>query len=229
MSERFFLASPPEFSRAILADDEARHLVRVLRARVGDDVRVFDGKGREWLARVAVIDRDRVTLDLVADMPAPPSRARPVTLAVALPKGERQKWLVEKLTELGVARLVPLVTDRGVAEATPAALERLRRGVVEACKQCGRNTLMEIEPPLTLTGLAGRFPHARRLIAHPAGGPLDVGHGAEAMEIVAAVGPEGGFTEAEIAEAERSGFGRVSLGPLILRIETAAIALAARV
>ena len=228
MSERFFLAAPPQAGRATLSGDEARHLARVLRAKVGDLVRVFDGSGSEWSARVTQIGRDAVVLDIGDVVPAAPHSTRAVTLAVALPKGDRQKWLVEKLTELGVERLVPLVTERGVAEATESARARLERGVVEACKQCGRNTLMEIAEPATLEALAARHPDALRLVAQPGGRPLTEGIGGDHSEIVAAVGPEGGFTPDEISAAERCGFERVSLGPHILRIETAAIALAAR-
>jgi 16S rRNA (uracil1498-N3)-methyltransferase len=179
---------------------------------------------------VVSIGRDQVALDLGQAVPGRPLPARPLTLAVALPKGERQKWLVEKLTELGVARLVPLVADRGVAEATPAALERLRRGVIEACKQCGRSLLMEIGEPATLEDLAARHAECLRLVAHPDGGAVaDAVADAGRQPICAAVGPEGGFTDDEIARAAGLGFHRVSLGPLILRVETAAIALAARV
>ena len=227
MSERFLLDSPPRDDRATLTGDEARHLARVLRAKVGDEIRVFDGGGREWPAQVDSIDREAVKLTVGAPLPAQPGPARPLTIAVALPKGDRQKWLVEKLTELGAQRLVPLVTARGVAEATVSAQARLARGVIEACKQCGRNTLMEIAPPATLEALAGRYPDALRLIAHPGGRPFDDVIRAPASEIVAAVGPEGGFTPDEIAAAERLGFERVSLAPHILRIETAAIAIAA--
>lgn len=228
MSERFFLAAAPRDSRAILVGDEARHLARVLRAKVGDAVRVFDGSGLEWTARVVTIGRDEVTLDVGVPMPARPVPRHVLTLAVALPKGDRQKWLVEKLTELAVDRLVPLVTARGVAEATESARGRLERGVIEACKQCGRNTLMEIAAPVTLEALADRHPDALRLIAHPDGRPLDEVVRGPADEIVAAIGPEGGFTPDEIAAAERLGFERVSLGPHVLRIETAAIAIAAQ-
>jgi 16S rRNA (uracil1498-N3)-methyltransferase len=227
MSERFLLESLPRDGLATLTGDEARHLARVLRAKVGDEIRVFDGGGREWPARVATIDRDAVTLTVGASLPAQPGPARPLTIAVALPKGDRQKWLVEKLTELGAQRLTPLVTARGVVEATASAQARLARGVIEACKQCGRNTLMQISAPATLEALADRHPDARRLIAHPDGRPLDDVLRTTAGEIVAAVGPEGGFTPDEIAAAERLGYRQVSLGPHILRIETAAIAIAA--
>ncbi len=227
MSERFLLESPPRDGRATLTGDEARHLARVLRAKVGDEIRVFDGGGREWPARVAAINRDAVAVTVGDPMPAQPGPARPLTIAVALPKGDRQKWLVEKLTELGADRLVPLVTTRGVAEATASAQARLARCVIEACKQCGRNTLMEIAAPATLESLADLYPKAQRLIAHPGGRPLDDCIRAGSGEILATIGPEGGFTPDEIAAAERLGFERVSLGPHILRIETAAIAIAA--
>lgn len=227
MSERFLLESPPRDGRATLTGDEARHLARVLRAKVGDEIRVFDGGGREWPARVATIDREAVALTVGDPAPVQPGPARPLTIAVALPKGDRQKWLVEKLTELGAQRLVPLVTARGVAEATASAQARLARGVIEACKQCGRNTLMEIAAPATLEAVADRHSDALRLIAHPGGRPLDDVIRAGSGAIVAAIGPEGGFTPDEIAAAERLGFERVSLAPHILRIETAAIAIAA--
>lgn len=229
MSERFFLATPPVDGRAELVGDEARHLARVLRAAIGDAVAVFDGRGSEWPARVTSIGRDRVGLEVGPPLAAaaPPL---PLTLAVALPKGDRQKWLVEKLTELGCARLVPLVTTRGVAEATPAAIERLGRAAIEACKQCGRTTLLEITPPATLAAmLAARDPNTVSLVADPSGealGPLLAGH---AGAVLALVGPEGGFTAEELAVAEAAGCRRVSLAPHILRVETAAIALAAGV
>jgi 16S rRNA (uracil1498-N3)-methyltransferase len=229
MSERFFLATSPVDGRAELVGDEARHLARVLRAAIGDAVAVFDGRGSEWPARVTAIGRDRVGLEVGPPL-APPAPPLPLTLAVALPKGDRQTWLVEKLTELGCGRLVPLVTTRGVAEATPAAIERLGRAAIEACKQCGRNTLLEITPPVTLAAvLAARDPGVLAVVADPAGepfGPLLAGH---AAAVLALVGPEGGFTAEELAVAEAAGCRRVSLAPHILRVETAAIALAAGV
>ena len=203
MSERFFLSMPPRDGRAVLVGDEARHLARVMRCAVGDEVVVFDGSGTAWRARVASIGRDEVMLDMGEAVTASRLTRVPLTLAVALPKGERQKWLVEKLTELGVERLVPLATVRGVAEATPAAVERLSRGVV---------------------GTGGG---AVLLVADRDGAPLEeVATGASL--VVALVGPEGGFTEEELATIEAAGGRRVSLGPHVLRVETAAIALAAR-
>jgi 16S rRNA (uracil1498-N3)-methyltransferase len=229
MSERFFLAAAPVGNRAVLTGDEARHLSRVLRGQPGDEVVVFAGTGVEWPARIVRIARDEVELEL-ADPTTDPVRPGPRrTLAVALPKGERQKWLVEKLTELGVDRLVPLVTTRGVAEATEAARGRLERGVIEACKQCGRNRLMEIAAPHTIAELLAAEAAAQAILADPHAPPLDAAAVRDpGREIVGLVGPEGGFTGDEIAAAERAGAIRAGLGPHILRVETAAIALAAR-
>ena len=227
MSERFFLAEPPHGGRARLVGDEARHLARVLRAAVGDDVRVFDGSGLEWPARVLAIGRDAVDLAVGEPVPGGSQPKLVLTLAVALPKGERQKWLVEKLTELGVARLLPLATTRGVAEATPSAVERLRRGVIEACKQCGRATLMEIGEPRAIADvLRERAADTRLLVADPGGGALD--SSAADRATLGFVGPEGGFTADELALLAAAGAARIGLGPHVLRVETAAIALAAR-
>lgn len=228
MSERFFLAEPPSAGRGRLVGDEARHLIRVMRCRVGDEVVVFDGRGTSWRARVASIGRDEAVLELGAAAEEPVAQAAPVTLAVALPKGERQKWLVEKLTELGVARLVPLVTTRGVAEATPAAVERLGRDVIEACKQCGRDTLMAIAEPRTVAEVVGDHREEGRIVvADRAGEPWSAAVTHD-RPVVVLVGPEGGFTAEELAAVDAAGGRRVSLGPNVLRIETAAIALAAR-
>ena len=230
MSERFFIHTAPRHGRAVLDGDEARHLARVLRGRIGDNVRVFDGSGCEWPARIALIGRDEVIVEVGSPMVAAPERRLALTLAVALPKGERQKWLVEKLTELGTDRLVPLVAGRGVAEAGPAALGRLRRGVIEACKQCGRNTLMAVAEPATIVEVcaASAASGYRAVLCDPDGHPLDAGSLREAGAVLGLVGPEGGFTADEIAAAATAGAVRASLGPHVLRVETAAVALAAR-
>ncbi|MFZ4732978.1 MAG: RsmE family RNA methyltransferase [Pirellulales bacterium] len=227
MSERFHLATPPVAGQAALSGDEARHLVRVLRAKVGDRVVLFDGAGSRWLAEITAINRDRVELRTEPPITEaiPPGAA--FALAVALPKGERQQWMVEKLTELGVARLVPLITTRGVALPTAAACARLERTVIEACKQCGRDRLMVIDEPATVGDALRRQPAGTSLLlADPAGDTA--APAATAGPVLVLVGPEGGFTAEEIAAAEGAGARRVALARHVLRIETAAIAAAAR-
>ncbi len=228
MSQRYFLAQPPEGHTAVLDGDEARHLSRVMRAKPGDSLTLFDGAGRSWPATITSLDRTRVELALGEVVTEPTATSRAVTLAVALPKGDRQKWLIEKLTELGVTHLIPLRSTRSVAEPTAAALDRLRRGVIEACKQCGRSRLLEIGPPQSLADLLASEPETcLRLLTDREGIPFATIEATESRDLLAAIGPEGGFTTDEIAAAEAAGFIRVSLSQQILRIETAAVALAA--
>jgi 16S rRNA (uracil1498-N3)-methyltransferase len=225
MSERFYVESPIGDSRtAQLVDAEAHHLVKVMRAAVGSDVTLFDGSGCEFLARVSGMGRTSVELEILQRRQVDRELPFALTLAVALPKGERQKVLVEKLVELGATSLIPLHTRRSVAEATPSALLRLRRQVIEASKQSGRNRLMQIAEPRDLQSLLREPPAGRRLLAHPSGDPVQVGQSAGATTIY--IGPEGGFTEEEVTLARASGSEVASLGRRILRTETAAIALA---
>jgi 16S rRNA (uracil1498-N3)-methyltransferase len=225
MSQRFFVETPiGGADSARLTDAEAQHLTRVMRAKPGDEVTLFDGSGQEFTARVSAIGKSAVDLEIVDRRLVDRELPHPLTLAVSLPKGDRQKVLVEKLVELGVTRLIPLETERSVAEGTPTALARLRRQVIEASKQCGRNRLMEIAQPQTLAQLLAEPPATpRRLLAHPTGNAPKSSPPGPAL---VAVGPEGGFTDAEVASATSSGWEIASLGPRILRIETAALALA---
>jgi 16S rRNA (uracil1498-N3)-methyltransferase len=229
MSERFFVSSPISGGRATLFGTEAHHLSHVLRARPGEKVTLFDGSGDEFSARIESIGRSAVELEILERQSVSREARVRLTLAVALPKGERQRWLVEKAVELGVAKIIPLTTKRGVAQPTASAIERLSRSVIEASKQCGRNRLMEIGAPREWTELAVADAEATRLLAHPGGIPL---HEAVApiagldQRIVAAIGPEGGFTDEEVNQGVTAGWRLVDLGPRILRVETAAIAIA---
>lgn len=228
MSERFFVTPPIVGGRATLLGDEARHLSAVMRAAVGDEITLFDGSGAEFTGRIESIRKPAVELAIAERREISREQPREVTLAVALPKGDRQKWLVEKATELGVTRLIPLITERGVAQPVDSALERLRRSVIEASKQCGRNVLLEIGPPVAAADCFVSAPStARRLIADPSGEPLSTNAESTAQPIVAAIGPEGGFSSAELAAASAAGWQAIRLGPRILRIETAALAIAA--
>lgn len=227
MSQRFFVETPiGDAAIARLIDAEAQHLAKVMRAKPGDEIVAFDGSGWEFVARIASLGKSWVELEIIERRQVDRELHHPLTLAVALPKGDRQKVLVEKLVELGVTRLIPLETEHGVAEATPSALIRLRRQVIEASKQCGRNRLMEIAEPLSLARLIDATrSDEERILAHPSGSALP--GLAPQGSTTAAVGPEGGFTDDEVAQAVAAGWKIASLGPRILRIETAAIALAA--
>lgn len=232
MAERFFVEQPITGSAVVLTGGEAHHAAHVLRAAPGDEVVVFDGSGAEYLTRVTRVERRAVELSVVERRV--PCRELPlrVTIGAALPKGERQRWLVEKLVELGVAEFVPLLTSRGVAQPTAAALDRLRKGVVEASKQCGRNHLMAIASATRLAAFLRRAdPAALRVLAHPNAAPwacpTDLASSRRACCF--AVGPEGGFTESELEDARAQRWLCCGLGPRILRVETAAVTWAALV
>lgn len=228
MSERFYIEPAITGDRAVLTGSEVHHLAGVMRAKIGDEITLFDGSGAEFVARIAGLKKDRCELTIVRRELVSREPAVAVIAGVALPKGDRQKWLVEKLTELGVSQIVPLLTKRGVVQPGEGAAARLRRSVIEASKQCGRNRLLEIAEPVEAVDWFQSMPPSEvRWLADPEGKPLDLSAG-NRDRVHFAVGPEGGFTPAEVAAAQDAGWQSVSLGSSILRIETAAIALAAR-
>lgn len=228
MSQRFYSAEPITGESVVLDGAEAHHLLHVMRATVGAEVVLFDGGGAEFAARVTETGRSAVQLEVFARREVNREAAIAVTLGVALPKGDRQRWLVEKATELGVARLVPLVTARGVAQPEAKTLDKLRRAVVEASKQCGRNRLLEIAAAQPVDEFLRGATADVRAVAHPVSESTDwPALLATAKSLAAAIGPEGGFSDDEFALAESAGWTPVSLGPRILRVETAALALAA--
>lgn len=226
MTRRCYSATPISDAAAILDGAEAHHLLHVLRAAPGMHVTLFDGSGCEFEAEVVACRRAAVELSILERREVNRELPFELTLGAAIPKGDRQRWLVEKAVELGVTRLVPLATER--SEKHDA--DKLVRYVVEASKQCGRNRLMEIGPPvawgdwLVRGGAAG---DARRWVAHPGGEPIEGADRTADRQTFIAVGPEGGFTEAEAEAAVAAGWRLVGLGPRILRIETAAAALVA--
>jgi 16S rRNA (uracil1498-N3)-methyltransferase len=230
MSERFFSVSPITTDHATLDGPEAHHLLHVMRAAVGTQITLFDNSGAEFTAVVEKLGRSNLELRIFERQIIDRELPFPLIVGVALPKGDRQKWLVEKLTELGVTRLVPLITERGVAQPRESAVERLQRTVIEACKQCGRNRLMEISEPIVWTEWGAAEVDARscrRLIAQPGGVPLSTIVSDSFGETRIAIGPEGGFTDKEVAVAISADWQSVDLGPRILRVETAAVAMTA--
>lgn len=228
MTERFFVESPIQGHRASLFGAEAHHLLHVMRVQVGQGVTLVDGSGAEFTATLENVERNQA--DLIIHHRNQVDRELPfhLTLGVALPKGQRQRWLVEKLVELGVNALVPLNTVRAVASAETKTLQRLQRTVIEATKQCSRTRLMEITSATDVHDFFVTTPtDARRWIAHPGGSQSSTLLAAceSPSASYLAIGPEGGFTDQEVAAAAQAGWKMVHLGPRILRTETAAIAL----
>lgn len=228
MSERFFVEQPIEGDSAELIDAEAHHVLHVMRLGVGEELTLFDGTGSEFQATIAGTTRSSIRLDILHRQPISRERKTAIVLGVVWPKGDRQRWLVEKACELGVAKIVPLITKRS-GENSKTNPAKLHRAVIETSKQCGRNVLMEIGAPLPLDRFLSDLPEdAAGLLAHPGGVAWQEAQPANNDKPVAmhfAVGPEGGFEVCEVALAAAHSWNIVDLGPRILRIETAALAL----
>jgi 16S rRNA (uracil1498-N3)-methyltransferase len=222
VSDRFFFDGPLGPGEVTLEGPEAHHLAAVRRFAAGDAVTLFNGDGNEYPARVLDAGKKRVTVQVTAVRSPARELGFALHVASALPKGDRGDFLIEKLTELGVTDFTPLLTERGVVKADGTKAEKLRRAVLEASKQCGRNVLMRVHPPARWLDWCGRQA-GRRLIAHPDGAVHAFPPPGAAT---VAIGPEGGFTEAEVQAGVAAGWERLSFGPRVLRVETAALAAA---
>jgi len=220
---------PPERMRArpiTVVGDEHHHLARVLRARPGDAITLFDGAGAEIAARVVRVGRAETELE--AD-PAARSAAAGVepqiVLLTAVPRGARMDLLVQKCCEVGVTRIAPIITARSVARPEPGRRGRWEKIAREAARQCGRADVPAVDAPAALpAALAAPDLPARRLMLSPdeTGRSLRASLPDRAATALL-VGPEGGLEPAETEAARAAGFAPVSLGPRILRVETAAI------
>ncbi len=226
-------AEPAELT---LSSDESHHLVAVNRARVGDTVVAFDGRGTEWICRLASERKNAAVLQVRFKQKARPL-AYEITLGQALPKGPGMDAIVRKATEIGAARIVPLESERTQVhldgERSDKKIEKWQTAALEAAKQCGNAFLPEILPVQSATAFmdAARG-YDLKLIA-------SLQPGAKSLKTVLAnfraagrrapqkvlwlIGPEGDFTPAEMSQSQNAGFEPITLGPLVLRCETAAV------
>ncbi len=221
MAHRDFVDQLPGPGRCTLDGELAHHLGRVLRVRAGETVVLGDGRGGTSVASVAAVDREQVVVDVAPKRAEPPAKAR-LLLAFACPRLPRTEWLFEHGTEVGVAVFQPLRTERARQQAERP--ERWRRVVRAAAGQCDRAWLPEVREALDLPALLAHpgLPPSRVLAS--AGAPPMA---AAAGDVALLVGPEGGFTDAELAAIAAAGFVPRSCGPHILRSETAALVGAA--
>jgi 16S rRNA (uracil1498-N3)-methyltransferase len=229
---RFYL-TPNEWSSALpaLDEDESHHVLDVLRFGPGDHVTVFDGEGAEARADITAIEAKRVRLRIGQKTRSQPLPCA-ITLAQAVPKGRQMDLIVQKATELGASQIAPLVSDRTVVHLDLGDAEKKcnkwREIAIEACKQCGQNRIPGIALPRTpkaffdqqeqseLMLIASLQPDARRIKSVLAEHPPP-------RSVCILVGPEGDFTPAELAMAKSQGCRPITLGPIILRAETAAL------
>lgn len=230
MTRRRFFAPPSAFNYSkrvvTLSTDEARHLREVLRLRVGDAVQVFDGAGREFRAVVSQARRESAELEIGDEIESPkPESPLQLTLAVALLKGEKFDLVVQKGTELGVNRFIPLITryaDIRLRDEADAAkrVTRWHRIALEATKQCGRAVVPEVKQPVQFESVIGENPCL--MFSEREGQALNTDLRPD--KLTAIVGSEGGWSDEELAQARVANVPIVTLGGRVLRAETAAIA-----
>jgi 16S rRNA (uracil1498-N3)-methyltransferase len=231
-----------------LAPETGAHLAKVLRARSGDELLLFNGDGREFIGTIDAVRGSRVSASIgaarIIDRESPCS----LTLVQCVPRGDRMDFIVQKATELGVARIVPVLSQRSVVRldsAQSASKQAHWRAVaVSACEQCGRNRLPTVETAQPLLNYLGALASPATGTAAAAGGrtvrlvmepegergghnaarPLDIDSLGTVVAADVAIGPEGGFTADELEAFQLAAFSRAMLGPRVLRTETAAIA-----
>ncbi len=211
-----------------LGEDAANHIGRALRLRVGDEVRVFDGQGGEYEAVIHRIDRDRVEVKVGAF--ADVEREPPFTagLVQGLPEADKMDWILQKAVELGVAWVQPVVCERSVVRLSGDRAARReahwQRVMVAACEQCGRNRVPELHPTLAFRDWAALPARGTRWVLDPLAETSLASLPAPEAPVELLVGPEGGLSEREVDIAATIGCLPLSLGPRVLRTETAALA-----
>jgi len=214
----------------LLEGDRARYLGRALRLRVNDEIIVFNGEGPEWTASIIAMTKSTATLRIGDSYEAGMESPLKIHLVQGVSRGERMDYVVQKATELGVKRVTPVLTEYGVVKLDEKRAAKRREHwehiAVSACEQCGRTRLPLIDSPLPLKDWFGSKPGdvGAELILKP-GAPASLAEvEAPTTKVCLLIGPEGGFSETEYEDAAIAGFDAASLGPRILRTETAAVA-----
>jgi 16S rRNA (uracil1498-N3)-methyltransferase len=232
---RVYVAARIEAGKRLVVDGSAaNHITRVLRLRSGDTLTVFDGSGGEFGARIEEFRKDSVVVAVEDHRPLERESPLTLTLAQGISRGERMDWVIQKATELGTSRIVPLFTKRSVVrldeKQADRKLQHWRAIAIAACEQCGRNRIPELAAPVDFFDmLPAEASGATRLLLSPTGDlriedlGQDVRQGAS-KGITVLIGPEGGLEDVEQEAALAAGFKAVQLGPRVLRTETAAIA-----
>lgn len=234
---RFFFIDPEQMkhSEPAIAGSDVRHIRKVLRLQSGDRIGLFDGRGGEFEAKIRGLFSDRVTVEILETKPVYETEGAEIGVAQAFLKDRKMDGLIRQLTELGISEWIPFVSERSVSRPEENRLEhrieRWQKITREAVKQCRRSTIPRIHGAMDWDGL---FDEARKwdlkyLFWEQAETPFTEPNGAEGdgpgfKRVLLVLGPEGGFSETEAIRAGEKGFKLVSLGPRILRAESATVA-----
>lgn len=227
---RFYLPPAAWQSTAQLEEEESRHCAQVLRLGSGDAITVFDGCGRSARATIRQVTKHAVSLE-IGEVTQDPAPSPAITLAQAVPKGKTIEWIIEKAVELGVSQIVPLVTRYTIvkydAEEAIKKAEKWQKVALEACKQCGQNWLPQVLPPIDGRAFLETPREGAKIIASLAPGALPlkqlIAESTTATQVTVMIGPEGDFSAEETQHALAAGYRPATLGPLVLRSETAAL------
>ena len=220
----------------VLTGPEAHHSRNVLRLEPGDKVVLFDGRGHEITAEITASDPSQIQLRKLHEARTPPLRCR-ITLGQAIPKGKNMDLIVQKAVEIGAAEIAPILSDRTIVrldeESAASKQEKWQTVAIEAAKQCGQNWLPQVQTPQSLAqffqehrrfdlqligSLQSDAVHLKKILAE-----YSAEHGDRPASVLMLVGPEGDFTPAELSLARSQGCRPITLGPIVLRVETASI------
>ena len=222
---RFFVAAPLALGVHDLPEAQAHYLSRVLRLTVGAAVQLFDGSGQEYIGQLTSVTKKAVQVELRENLVGLPDSSLQIHLGQGLSRGERMDWAIQKATELGVAEITPLFTERCEVrlneERMQKRLEHWQQIAISACEQCGRSRVPVIHVPQTAKDWQATVQADLKLVLHPVAQPLTE-HAAPST-LAFLIGPEGGLTDVEVAQAAEYGFQPARLGPRVLRTETAPI------
>ncbi len=211
---------------AVLEPEPSRHLARVLRLGVGDKLTLFDGSGGEYPAEITAVDKKNVRVLTGCLLQQECESPLNIHLGIAVSRGERMDWIVQKSTELGITALTPLSTEHtGVKLDGDRAVKKIlhwHQIAISACEQCGRNQLPTIYPLQSLDSWLGSTVAERKFVLHLRADNTVAGNAPGSIALL--VGPEGGLSESEIGTAAQAGYTALRLGPRVLRTETAPLA-----
>jgi 16S rRNA (uracil1498-N3)-methyltransferase len=222
---RFFIDAPLSLGEHELPEAQAHYIGRVLRMAEGDALQLFDGSGNEFRGTLLEVGKKRVVVRLDESFAGQVESPLQIHLGQGLSRGERMDWAIQKATELGVNEITPIFSERCEVrlkdERADKRLAHWRQVAISACEQCGRSRVPVIHPPVLLADWTKQTQADLKLVLHPVAEPLE-SH-AKPTTLAFLIGPEGGLSDAEVAQAHAAGFLPARLGPRVLRTETAPV------
>lgn len=225
---RIYTSQPLANSQTIqLEEGPSHHLAKVLRMQEGRELILFNGDGAEYPALITQVGKKAVTVTLQEKHNIDRESSLEIELAIGVSRGERFDWVLQKATELGVTRIVPLMTERTEVKISGDRLEKIRdrwqQILISACEQCQRNRLPQLSDPVALPNWLEAVTSDVRFVLHHRD-TQSLPQAARPVSVSLLIGPEGGLSDGEIVLAKQAGFDALTLGPRVLRTETAPIA-----